>query len=333
MIKEEERVEADEESENDQERIAFLTAFIGRLMHAPMKAKSPAEVDVAVTREEIRIVSNYAAASFSGLGSLMRVDESCLPVQIVGDLHGHFSDLRNIFARHGPPGVSHYVFLGDYVDRGRQGLETVLLLMAFHCLHPGHLFLCRGNHEDYNTTLTYGFYDECRMKYGKKGALAWLHIVNAFNHLPFAAVLFDKVLCMHGGISPHIQTLEDIESIQRPTFIPSYGLACDLVWSDPEHTTNAGWSLSARGISFSFDDTTIEKFCQENGIDLIVRAHQISSDMIKGGHKWHANGRMVTIFSAANYLSMGNDSCVIRIDQQKNVEFCLLRPSKRSLKV
>lgn len=115
--------------------------------------------------------------------------------------------------RHGAPGISHYVFLGDYVDRGRQGIETVMLLMAYHCLYPDHLFLCRGNHEDYNTTMTYGFFDECRMKYGKKGTLAWLHIINAFNHLPLAALILDKVLCMHGGISPHIQKLEDIDKV------------------------------------------------------------------------------------------------------------------------
>ncbi|EGT34054.1 hypothetical protein CAEBREN_22123 [Caenorhabditis brenneri] len=328
MIQESERVDGDEENENDEERVTYLKTFIARMMAAPMNPKSKAEVDVTVTREEIRIISNYAAASFASLNTLMRIDEDCLPIHIVGDLHGHFADLRRIFGKHGAPGISNYVFLGDYVDRGRQGTETVMLLMAYHCLYPDHLYMCRGNHEDYNTTMTYGFYDECRMKYGKRGPLAWLHMINAFNHLPFAALIFGRVLCMHGGISPHIQTLDDIDNIQRPTFVPSYGLACDLVWSDPESTSNIGWSLSARGISFSFDDVTIEKFCQNNDIDLIVRAHQISSDMVKGGHKWHASGRMVTIFSAANYLSMGNDSCVIRIDEQRNVHFCLLRPVK-----
>ncbi|CAP25254.2 Protein CBG04580 [Caenorhabditis briggsae] len=361
MLQESERVENEEEYENDEERVSYLKSFIARLMAAPMKEKSKAEVDVAITKEEIRIISNYAAASFASFNTLMKIEEECLPIQIVGDLHGHFADLRRIFGKHGSPGMAHYVFLGDYVDRGRQGLETVMLLMAFHCLYPDHLFMCRGNHEDYNTTLTYGFYDECKMKYGEKGPLAWLHIINAFNHLPLAALIFGKVLCMHGGISPHIRTLEDIDNIQRPTFIPSYGLVCDLVWSDPEATTvienqkniverktkntelredlNAKKSRKQHWLVFvsswnliSFDDVTIEKFCEENGIDLIVRAHQISSEMVTGGHKWHADGHMVTIFSAANYLSMGNDSCVLRIDEQKTVQFCLLRPVKKSRK-
>lgn len=86
---------------------------------------------------------------------------------------------------------------------------------------------------------------------------------------------------------------------------------------------NVGWSLSARGISFSFDDITIENFCQTNGVDLIIRAHQINSEMVRGGHKWHSNGRMVTIFSAANYLNMGNDSCVVRIDEKASLKTVL----------
>uniref|UniRef100_A0A8R1HJ86 SER_THR_PHOSPHATASE domain-containing protein n=1 Tax=Caenorhabditis japonica TaxID=281687 RepID=A0A8R1HJ86_CAEJA len=335
MIHEAERNgnETEEESDNaDQERISFLTSVVQRIMNAPMQKTTPTMVDVVVTKEEVRIISNYAAASFASQNSLMRITEEQLPICVVGDLHGHLSNLRDLFSINGPPGVSRYVFLGDYVDRGRQGLETAMLLFAYHCLHPDHLFLCRGNHEDYNTTLTYGFYDECRLKEPKKGDLVWLHVINAFNHLPFAALLFDKVLCMHGGISPHITKLDDIDCIARPTFIPAFGLACDLVWSDPEDSKNIGWSLSARGISFSYDDVTIEKFCEANGLDLIVRAHQISSDMIKGGHKWHANGRMVTIFSAANYLGMGNDSAVLHINEHKNVQFLLQRPIRATLK-
>lgn len=98
MIQEADRLETEEDSENDQERIRFLTSFVSRLMNAPTKTKS-SEVDVVVTKEEIRIVANYSAASFAAMNSLTRVDEKCLPIHIVGDLHGHFSDLRSIFER------------------------------------------------------------------------------------------------------------------------------------------------------------------------------------------------------------------------------------------
>ncbi|KHJ94162.1 Ser/Thr phosphatase family protein [Oesophagostomum dentatum] len=227
----------------------------------------------------------------------------CLPITVVGDLHGQLADLRKIIDRCGDPVKNTYVFLGDYVDRGTQGLELAILLFSYQVRYPDRVFLLRGNHEDINTTSTYGFYDECMMKYGRYGEWVYLMVINAFNHLPLAALIGGRVLCMHGGLSPHIQTLEDIE---RP-----------------------GWSLSCRGISFSFDETVVEQFCQKHGIDLIVRAHQITGEMIRGGHRMFAGGRLVTIFSAPNYQNMMNDSCVLRIKKNFVVNFLIFRPVAR----
>ncbi|EYB83388.1 hypothetical protein Y032_0336g2880 [Ancylostoma ceylanicum] len=274
------------------------------------------EVDARLTIEEIHDVTRVAAESFLRQKSLIRLSSDCLPVTVVGDLHGQLTDLRKIIDRCGDPSRNTYIFLGDYVDRGTQGLELAILLFAYQIRYPNRVFLLRGNHEDVNTTSTYGFYDECMMKYGRRGEWVYLMLVNAFNHLPLAAVIGGRVLCMHGGLSPHIQTLTDIERIQRPSIIPPYGILCDIVWSDPD-THQPGWSLSCRGISFSFDESVVEQFCQKHGIDLIVRAHQITAEMIRGGHRMFAGGRLVTIFSAPNYQNMMNDGCVLRV--KKNV--------------
>ncbi|CAB3397243.1 unnamed protein product [Caenorhabditis bovis] len=324
------------EGDDSMEKVVFLNNFIAKLMNAPMKMKGNRQtphVDVSITTEEILNVCSSAVSSFSSQPSLLRILDGALPIHIIGDIHGQFHDLRLIFARCGHPSTTSYLFLGDYVDRGMQGLETATLLMAFQSLYPEKVFMVRGNHEDYNTTLTYGFYDECLMKYGKKGELVWLNLINVFNHIPFAATVVNKILCLHGGISPHMKTIDDIDTISRPTFIPAFGLACDLVWSDPEISPNCGYALSARGISFSFDDTTIEHFCLRNNIDVIIRAHQITSEMYHGGHKFHCNGRMITIFSAPNYLGMENDSCVVRIDEQKSLKFIVFRPEKNIKKI
>ncbi|CAI5445131.1 unnamed protein product [Caenorhabditis angaria] len=323
-------VDQEEETDDETARIDYLIGFVGRLLAAPLKKKGKKEtpvVDVKITTDDIRILTMYASLSFKNQSSLLKIDEESLPIHIVGDLHGQFHDLRLLFSRCGHPSQTNYIFLGDYVDRGLQGIETSCLLMALQCLYPKNIFMVRGNHEDYNTTLTYGFYDECLMKYAKYGEIVWLSIISAFNHLPFAALIFGRILCMHGGISPNLKSLADIDKIVRPTMIPAYGLACDLVWSDPENTQNPGFSLSSRGISFSFDDSAIQDFCQKNGLDLIIRAHQISSDMYRGGHKFHAGGNMVTIFSAPNYLNMGNDSCVVRVEKSKLVRFIVFRPT------
>lgn len=82
-------------------------------------------------------------------------------ISIVGDIHGQFSDLQRLLCMHGSPSPSQpYLFLGDYVDRGRNGLEVFVFLLALKVLHPRHIFLLRGNHECSAVSRVYGFYDE-----------------------------------------------------------------------------------------------------------------------------------------------------------------------------
>ncbi|KAK6730849.1 hypothetical protein RB195_007362 [Necator americanus] len=310
----------------------YMDQMIMKIMHAhftkPCFPHSAPEVDARLSFEEIHDVTRVAAESLLKHKSLIRLPSESLPVTVVGDLHGQLTDLRKIIDRCGDPSRTTYIFLGDYVDRGTQGLELAVLLFAYQIRYPNRVFLLRGNHEDINTTSTYGFYDECMMKYGKRGELVYLMLINAFNHLPLAALVGGKVLCMHGGLSPHIQTLTDIEKIPRPSIIPPYGILCDIVWSDPD-VHQPGWSLSCRGISFSFDETVVEQFCQKHGVDLIVRAHQITAEMIRGGHRMFAGGRLVTIFSAPNYQNMMNDGCVLRVKKNFLVNFMIFRPVHR----
>ncbi|XGW22826.1 hypothetical protein V3C99_005223 [Haemonchus contortus] len=312
----------------------YLDQIITRIMTAgytkPIVSLNAPEVDIRLTVEEIRDISRAAADSFMRQRSLIRLSSDVLPVTVVGDLHGQLVDLRKIISRCGDPSTCTYIFLGDYVDRGTQGLELAILLFCYQMRYPDRVFLLRGNHEDLNTTSTYGFYDECMQKYGKHGEWVYLALINAFNHLPLCAIIGEKVLCMHGGLSPHIDKLDDIEQIPRPSIIPPYGLMCDIVWSDPD-SQKPGWSLSCRGISFSFDESVVEDFCQKHGLDLIVRAHQITGDMVRGGHRMFAGGRLVTIFSAPNYQNMMNDGCVLRIKRNFSVNFFIFRPVTRRL--
>uniref|UniRef100_A0AC34GVK5 Serine/threonine-protein phosphatase n=1 Tax=Panagrolaimus sp. ES5 TaxID=591445 RepID=A0AC34GVK5_9BILA len=178
----------------------------------------------------------------------------------------------------GDPSEHTYVFLGDYVDRGPQGIEGLCLLLCLKIKYPHRVFMLRGNHEDYNTSMVYGFYDECGQKYNNDNEnIIFQNFVHVFNCMPFAAIIGGKILCMHGGISPDLTSLNDINSIKRPTMVPLHGLATDIVWSDPGGT-NPGWAQSNRGISFTYDDATIENFCRRCNIDLIVRGHQITSE-------------------------------------------------------
>ena len=122
------------------------------------------------------------------------------------------------------------MFLGDYVDRGTQSLETLCLLLALKIKYPECVFLLRGNHECINISRMYGFFDECKRCYTVK---LWKEFVRLFNSFPVAALIEDKILCMHGGLSPDLKDLKQIAKLPRPSEIPETGLFCDLLWSDP----------------------------------------------------------------------------------------------------
>ena len=165
------------------------------------------------------------------------------PVIVCGDVHGQFFDVLELFRVGGEiPGKS-YVFMGDFVDRGRHSVETLQLLLCYKARFPDCITLLRGNHECRQVTQVYGFYDECFRKYGS--ANAWKYCTEVFDYFALAAVIDSKVLCVHGGLSPRISTLDQIRLLERNQEIPHEGAYCDLMWSDPEEIED--WAVSQRG--------------------------------------------------------------------------------------
>lgn len=153
------------------------------------------------------------------------------PIKICADLHGQFYDLLRIFEYGNSPVISSYLFLGDYVDRGKQSVETMCLLFAYKLLDPGCIYLLRGNHETSKINRIYGFYDECKRRYSVKVYKAFC---NAFNCMPMMAVIEETIVCMHGGLSPSLSKVDDLNKKERPCEIPEEGMLCDLVWADPD---------------------------------------------------------------------------------------------------
>ena len=142
------------------------------------------------------------------------------PIKICGDIHGQYYDLLRIFEHCGYPGENSYLFLGDYVDRGKQSLETICLLMAYKIKFPNKIHLLRGNHESSITNRIYGFYDECKRRYNVK---LWRSFTELFNYLPVAALIDEKIFCMHGGLSPDLRNVNQICDLPRPSDIPDTG--------------------------------------------------------------------------------------------------------------
>mmetsp|Transcript_11623 Transcript_11623/g.15660 ORF Transcript_11623/g.15660 Transcript_11623/m.15660 type:complete len:301 (+) Transcript_11623:65-967(+) len=241
------------------------------------------------------------------------------PLKICGDVHGQYSDLLRLFECGGFPPEANYLFLGDYVDRGKQSLETICLLLGYKVKYPENFFLLRGNHECASINRIYGFYDECKRRYSIR---LWKTFTDCFNCLPVSAVVDDKVLCMHGGLSPELSNLEQIKRVVRPTDVPDTGLLCDLLWSDPEKEIS-GWGENDRGVSFTFGPDVVQRFLRQHGLDLVCRAHQVVED----GYEFFADRGLVTVFSAPNYCGeFDNAAAVLSIDENLVCSFQVLKP-------
>ncbi|KTW31632.1 serine/threonine-protein phosphatase PP-Z1 [Pneumocystis carinii B80] len=271
---------------------------------------------ICLKNAEVSAICQAAREVFLSQPSLLELTP---PVKIVGDVHGQYADLIRLFEMSGFPPSANYLFLGDYVDRGKQSLETILLLLCYKIKYPDNFFLLRGNHECANVTRVYGFYDECKRRCNIK---IWKTFIDVFNTLPIASIVASKIFCVHGGLSPSLSYMDEIRQLERPTDVPDYGLLNDLLWSDPTETTN-GWEDNERGVSYCFGKNVIQQFLQKHDFDLICRAHMVVED----GYEFFNERTLVTIFSAPNYCGeFDNFGAVMSVSEELLCSFELLKP-------
>ena len=269
-----------------------------------------------MSEEEIKLLINKCKEILKQQPSFL---ELACPISILGDIHGQYLDLLRLFEYGGYPPSTNYLFLGDYVDRGKQSIETICLLMAYKIKYPENFFMIRGNHEAELVNRIYGFYDECRKRYNVK---LWKNFTDMFNWLPIAALIDDKIFCVHGGLSPDLENIEQLYDIIRPTDVPNSGLLCDILWSDPS-TEVDDWGQNERGISYIYSLSVIKKFLEQNNLDLICRAHQVVED----GYEFFGNRSLVTVFSAPDYCEEYNNCAAIMVvDSNLKCSFKVLKP-------
>jgi hypothetical protein len=232
---------------------------------------------------------------------ILRLD---CPVCIVGDIHGNVHDLLRIFREQGLG--KNYLFLGDYIDRGQFSLECIVLLFTLALAYPGQFHLVRGNHETVEIASVYGFQAELQgMSYPHSVLDAFCR---AFSWMPIAAIVQNRYFCVHGGIGPHVGTIEELEGMDRPFVMGACPQAVsELLWADPTDTVQYFRRSPTRGISIEYGPVAVQEFLQKNGLETIIRAHACVDGVSK------LPGMPVfTVFSAGNYHD-GNHSGTIVI--------------------
>ncbi|ODV84327.1 hypothetical protein CANARDRAFT_236088 [[Candida] arabinofermentans NRRL YB-2248] len=249
------------------------------------------------------------------------------PVTVCGDVHGQFFDLCKLFEICGDPDQTSFLFLGDYVDRGNNSLECLLLLCAMKINHPETFSMLRGNHETKQMTTHFTYRSECLLKHSSEVYKASLEL---FKSIPIAAIMNQQFFCVHGGISKELHTLSDLDKIDRFTVdFPTSGLYCDLMWADPstdydtEYTGHDNSIQSMfrpnheRGCSFMFTHKAVCKFLQRNNLLSVIRAHQAQDAGYRMYRKTDTQQfpSVITLFSAPNYCgTYGNKAAVLRYE-------------------
>lgn len=236
---------------------------------------------------------------------------------VCGDTHGQYFDLLNIFKLNGfPSPTHHYLFNGDFVDRGSWSTEIALLLYAYKWLYPNTFFLNRGNHETDDMNRMYGFEGECKAKYNER---VFKLFSESFSALPLATLIGDKYFVLHGGLFSDDETsLDDIRKLNRHNQRQpgQSGLMMEMLWTDPQ--TAPGRGPSKRGVGLQFGPDVTKRFCEKNNLKAIIRSHEVRMD----GYEVEHDGRCITVFSAPKYCdSTENKGAYINIENDYELQY------------
>ncbi|RYP81038.1 hypothetical protein DL770_006028 [Monosporascus sp. CRB-9-2] len=273
-----------------------------------------------LTEEQVLFIIRKGTELLRAEPNLLEIDA---PITICGDVHGQYYDLMKLFEVGGDPAETRYLFLGDYVDRGYFSIECALYLWSLKIHYPNTFWLLRGNHECRHLTDYFTFKLECKRKYSEAIYEAF---VESFCSLPLAAVMNKQFLCVHGGLSPEMHTLDDLRRIDRFQEPPTRGLMCDILWADPledfgqEKTTDYFLHNHVRGCSYFFSYLATCNFLEKNNLLAIIRAHEAQDAGYRMYRKTRTTGfpSVITIFSAPNYLDMYNNKAAV-LKYEKNV--------------
>lgn len=235
------------------------------------------------------------------------------PITICGDIRGNFKSLKKVFELSGDPKDKNYVFLGNYINTSENSLECLCLLLAYKIKYKNTFNLLRGHYDAEFMCKAYGFEKECQEKTTKN---IYEQITALLDCLPLASTLDDKIFLVHGGISPQLKTLDQIEGIQRPIVVPKEGLVCDLIWSDPDKDMKDDWSKNSRGAGQIFGEKPLNEFLEKNGFIMLCRGHTV----INEGYEYLWGKKLLTIFSCPKFCSSEGKGAIMEVDSNLKFE-------------
>ena len=319
--------------------------FINHLLR-PSEWNTPANSKFTFRREHIWALTEECEKIIKAQPMVLRLRA---PIKIFGDVHGQYADLMRFFDLYGAPSDKKkeggdlegfdYLFMGDFVDRGSHSLETICLLMALKCKHPEQIHLIRGNHEDRWINNAFGFFDECQVRLGEDPndqKSIFNRINNMFEYLPLAALVEEKIICLHGGIGSTLVNIQQIDDLPRPLEVihevsnEMQQLVVDILWSDPTDSDqelgiqpNVIRDPNGTGNIVKFGPDRVKEFLTSNGLSLILRAHECVMD----GFERFAGGDLITVFSATDYCGRHkNAGAVLFVKKNMEIKMKLVYP-------
>ncbi|TGZ57849.1 hypothetical protein CRM22_009817 [Opisthorchis felineus] len=246
------------------------------------------------------------------LKELLLKEPSCLSLtldpslNIIGDVHGHYTQLLQVLNAIGHPPNTQYLFLGNFVNRGEKSIETLALLFAYKLLYPRQIYLLRGNHECDQLGKMYGCYAECHRRFSSR---LWRVLMDTFNYLPVAALIDNGFFCSHSGISPTLiysghtgpKALQEYISrwIPRPTEIENNLLATHLIWSEPDAAVEK-WERNPAGLGYLYGPSAVTDFCSQFQLFHVIR----SNGLLTRGYEFFPSNHLISIFSAPDFMGI-----------------------------
>lgn len=254
-------------------------------------------VDKLLLRAELKKLLPKILKIFETEPAVIKIDT--INTMVVGDIHGDFEALSRVLEYSSKLDCEHIVFLGDYVDRGKFGLEVLVELFMCKIENKERFILLRGNHEDILMNQHYGFLKELGENIFSRGYPRDEDLLEllgkVYDAMPIAVVLNNATFCVHGGIS-------NGESVDHITKTNSY----QYLWNDP--SCELGKHKSDRGPDiYNYGPDIVDKFLETNGLIRIIRGHTF----IEEGYRFMFDNKLLSIFTATDYVDTSCDGAFV----------------------